>query len=454
MRERVIYLGPFSRVLCHFDQERLKLYWKCRVFFVWAISICVPITCVLAQAGPANVVVSEALLVPVAATQAFMANVNANRRVIVGSAVDGRVEKYLIHAGQVVKAEEPLAELRTKTIEIELAGAQAELQLFQAELKEMLAGSRAAEIKLAEAQLEAVHASRKHAQARFKRAELMMKTQAGMSQEEYDEARSLADRSEAQVREAESHLALVKEGPRAEKIEQARARVEAQSQVVAGLDDRLKKYTTRAPFDGFVVRELTQIGAWVKQADPIAEIVEIDPVEVEVYVPEKAVRFVRPGLKCTINVEAMPGRTFVGEVSFIVPMADARARTFPVRVHLANPIENLRHVLMPGMQAQVSLPVDVEQTRLLVPKDALTLNRGQATIAKVVGSSAQLVPVRPGVSLDGLIEVIPLSDAATLQPGDQVVVRGNERLRFVNPQEPPQVTISQKLDAKSFLLSK
>ena len=101
----------------------------------------------------------------VASSQAFVANVNPHRRSVIGSAVDGRVEEFLVDAGQEVDVGQPLAQLRTKTIEIELAGAQAELQLRRAELAELRNGSRPAEIELAEAVAQAAAAASDYAKA-------------------------------------------------------------------------------------------------------------------------------------------------------------------------------------------------------------------------------------------------------------------------------------------------
>jgi RND family efflux transporter MFP subunit len=173
---------------------------------------------------------------------------------------------------------------------------------------------------------------------------------------------------------------------------------------------------------------MTQSGAWVQQGMAVAEVVEIDPVEIEVFVPESNIGFVREGLQVIVRVEAIPGRSFDGEVVRIVPFADARARTFPVKVRVANPPESGIHPLLPGMLAQVRLPTSVERRSLMVPKDALQLGGAQSAIMKIVDGKAVSVAVATGASLEGLIAVEPI-EAGTLAENDTIVVRGNERLR-------------------------
>ena len=380
------------------------------------------------QGGPATVAVAPVIERDVAASQAFVANVNPHRRAIVGSAVDGRVSEFLVDAGEAVESKQSLAQLRTKTIEIELAGAEAELALRRAELAELRNGSRPAEIELAEATMRSAEAASEYAKAKLTRAKHLFETGPGLSKDELESAETEALTTIAKVAEVKSTLALVREGPRKEQIDQAAARVSMQEQVVAGLKDRLDKYTLRAPFKGYITQELTEAGAWVRQGDAVAEVVELNPVEVEVFVPEASVRFVQRGATCTLSVDAVPEQTFTGTVEHVVPLADNRSRTFPVRVLVENPMAGSHHLLLPGMLARVTLPTGAPKKQILVSKDALRLGGDLPTLLKVVDGAAQLVPVRTGTAMGSWISVTPLSPDA-LQVGDLVITRGNERLR-------------------------
>lgn len=382
-----------------------------------------------AQGGPATIVTAEVLQRPITDRQVFIANITPHRRATIGSAVDGRVLEYPIDAGEPVEAEQALTQLRPNTMKIEVAAAKAELDLREAEVRELENGSRPEEIALAEAQLAAARASADYAAARFQRSQRLYQEAAGLSQDEFEANRAEAMRTTALMAEAENQLELARQGPRKERVDQARARLAMQEQMVQLLEDRLRKYTIRSPFDGIVSQELTEQGAWISQGDPVAEVVELNPVDVEVFVPESSIQFVVIGGECEVTVEAFPGQPFTGTIDRIVPVADPRSRSFPVRVIVPNERVDGRHRLLPGMLARVSLATgDTQEDALLVPKDAL-LHRGSATtVVKVIDGTAVHVPVRIGVAVGGLMQVTPMEFGA-LGEADTVVVRGNERLR-------------------------
>lgn len=384
------------------------------------------------QQGPASVVVSDVINIDVAARQSFVGSALASRRVIVGSAVDGRVLEYPIEAGQEVTSGQTLAQLRTATIEIEIEGAKAELDLRMAELEELRNGSRPEELRLAEATVAAAAAMGDYARTRFARAESLLKGGSGISKDEFEEARAAALEADARLTEATNQLDLVRQGPRQEKIKQAAARVAVQEQVIAGLADRADKFTVRAPFDGFVVSEMTQSGAWLQQGMAVAEIVDIDPIEFEVYVPENNIGFARRGMEVVVQVDSFPGVEFAGKLTQIVPLADPRARTFPVKIQVANPRKDGQHKLLPGMLARVRLPTSGSRRSLMVPKDALQLGGPQPIVMKVDDGKAVSVEVAVGASLESVIAITPLENGL-LSEGDLVVIRGNERLRNGQP---------------------
>jgi RND family efflux transporter MFP subunit len=154
-------------------------------------------------------------------------------------------------------------------------------------------------------------------------------------------------------------------------------------------------------------------------------------VEVVAYVVEQHVPFVRVGTAVTVEVPAIPGRQFAGEVCEVVPQADVQARTFPVKVRVPNELVDNVPLLKAGMYARVSLPTGSKQTVTLVPKDALVLGGAQPLLFVIEGASESgqagkvvPLPVAVGVADGGLIQI-----TGPLKPGQLVVVQGNERLQ-------------------------
>ena len=395
-----------------------------------------------AQQAAAPVVVEEVVEREVSAGQTFVGTVMPNRRSVVGSAVDGRVIEMFVEEGDWVTKDQPLAQLLTKTLAIEIAGATAELNLRQHEVEEMTNGSRPEEISQSKAQLAAAQALLEYAKSKFARTLGLSKSGSGgsVTQEELDQARSAATAAEQNVTAAKASYELVEQGPRKERVDQAKARAAGQQEMVNLLEDRLKKYTIRAPFDGYVVAKHTEVGQWVKSAEHVADGLEMDPVEVLVAVSESYIANLHAGLAAKqqagealtarVQVEAVPSETFTGTVYRIVPLADVRSRTFPVKLHLENPKRGDSHLLKAGMIARVTLPVEKPVRATLVPKDALVLGGPTPLVfvvlpdAKGGAAVAQPVPVLLGVADGSLIQV-----TGALKAGQKVVIRGNERLR-------------------------
>ena len=74
------------------------------------------------------------------------------------------------------------------------------------------------------------------------------------------------------------------------------------------------------------------------------------------------------GQPVSMTVNAFPGKTFSGKISFIYPTLNTETRTVQVRIELDNP----QNLLKPGMYAQAMLQSSVgNQMQTVVPESAL-----------------------------------------------------------------------------------
>lgn len=376
------------------------------------------------QFGPAPVITAPVEQREVEAGQMFVGTVMPRRHSVVGSAVSGRVAEFLVDEGDPVKSGQPLARLLTETIDIQIAAARAEFELRTAELLEMENGARPEEKQQAESRLLSAKALMDYAKFRLQRTRTLIAKNAA-SQDQLEDNISAAEAATQAYNVALAERDLVLAGPRKEKIAQAKARQESARQELTRLEDQKVKHTMIAPFNGYVTREFTEVGQWIMSGDHVAEVVEIDRVDVDVQVPERYVPKLREQTAVRVEIESLPDHIFTGPIVRIVPQADLRSRNFPVKVRLENP----NGLLKPGMLARAVLPVDAKHPALLAPKDAIVLGGPQplvyvATAGGAKGKSvARPVPVRLGVEVGNSIELI-----GEIQAGDQVVIEGNERL--------------------------
>ncbi len=383
--------------------------------------------------GQSAVEVARVVTEEVNLGQRIVGTVQPLRTSVIGSAVDGRVLHYDVKAGEPVKEGQRLAQLRTETFEIQLAAARAELALAQHQLAELKNGSLPEDIAEAEANMLSAKATMEYAEARFKRLTALSASRAA-SDDELETAKEQADARRFAWVATSALLKRIKDGPRIELIAQAEARVELQTQQVRLLEDQIKKLSIVSPFDGFVSTEFIEVGAWISRGDPIAEVVELDEIEIQVPVPAQFVVRVQIGDEMRVEFPELPEQLFVGIVDRIVPVAESRARTFPVFVRMSNQFVSGKPTLMAGMLARVELPALRREMMPLVPKDALVLNGSDRSVFLVepasggTGSENQTGTVREvsvdlGVAWGGLIQV-----RGNLKAGDLVVVTGNERL--------------------------
>jgi RND family efflux transporter MFP subunit len=386
----------------------------------------------LAQGPPAALVaVSPAVEREVVAGQTFVGTVMPLRKAIVGSAVDGRVVEFPLDEGDRVDKGQMLAQLLTETISLEVAAAEAELELRRQALAEQENGTRPEEVAQMKARMTAAQARWQYAQARRTRADNLFRQGQAMSEEERDEMIALAVEAEQAYLDAKAAYALAVEGPRKEQIAQARAQVAVQQATVERLNDQLTKHTVISRFTGYVTAEHTEVGQWVKQGDPVAEVAALDEVEVVAQVVEQYAPHIRVGMEVSVEIPAISGQQFTGVVSAIVPQADVQARTFPVKIRMKNRFVDDKPLVKSGMYARAMLPTGNKQMAILVSKDALVLGGPQPMVFVVDTASpdakqgkARPVPVNTGMSEGNLIQV-----RGGVQPGQLVVVQGNERLR-------------------------
>ena len=108
------------------------------------------------------------------------------------------------------------------------------------------------------------------------------------------------------------------------------------------LTDRITLYS---PVQGTVIEKLIVQNSAFKAGDALYRIANLDTVWVYLDIYEADLPWVRYGQQVEITAEAIPGRVFKGQVTFVQPVVNEETRTVRVPVH----VENKDHELKPGM---------------------------------------------------------------------------------------------------------
>ena len=278
-----------------------------------------------------------------------------------------------------------------ETLESDIALRKAEVRASQARLDLLLAGSRPQEIQQAEAAVADATAQRDQAKADWDRSQELFKND-DISKAQYDQYRMRLDSTGAVLRQAQEKLALVKEGPRKEDIEAARADVERakaaqqaseanrlelqrrEEDVKAHLADvarakaqvamtqtQINDTVVTSPIDGVVLVKSAEVGEVLAAGTTVVTIGDIDHPWLRAYINETDLGRVKLGQPVQLTNDSYPGKTYPGRVSFISSEAEftpKQIQTREERVKLVYRIkidvDNARHELKSNM------PVDGE----------------------------------------------------------------------------------------------
>ena len=136
-----------------------------------------------------------------------------------------------------------------------------------------------------------------------------------VSQSEYDQRRAQVDVAQQQFQMAQNVAAQSYRS-----LQAAHARVELARKAVADT-------TVRAPFAGLVAERVVSVGDYVTRGAHVATVVRVDPMRVELTVPEQAVSLIKDGQPVQISVDAYPGETFAARIRYVSPsLPDRSAR--------------------------------------------------------------------------------------------------------------------------------
>ncbi|MBA3894378.1 MAG: efflux RND transporter periplasmic adaptor subunit [Gemmatimonadales bacterium] len=173
-----------------------------------------------------------------------------------------------------------------------------------------------------------------------------------------------------------------------------------------------RRIVLHAPRSGEIAEKMVTQGQAVQAGDNLFLIADPSTLWVDLAVFEADARMLKVGMPVTVRVDALPGRTYQGRVTFIHPTVDEKTRTLTARVEIANRDGRLR----PGMFATAELQPAATK-RLSIPLTSV-LPTGTENLVFVNRGDGQFVPreVQVGARGDSLVEIVD-----GLKPGDEVV---------------------------------
>jgi RND family efflux transporter MFP subunit len=299
----------------------------------------------------------------------------------VATRIGGAVAEYFVEVGDRVAEGDPIARLDSALLEAQLA-------LVEGERRE------------AEANLVAFQAALQLAQQEHDRYEGLQGTQA-YSKARYEDAVQNVARAKAEIARAEAQIASKEAALSLERLNLQYARI-------------------LAPFDGIITRRMAEAGSYVSTGDPLVHIMSDVDLEIEADVPSQRLASMQKGTLVGITLE--DGSRYSAVVRAMLPIENPLTRTRPVRF---TPDFSGEHAPLADAQSVVvNVPVGAGREVLTIHKDAIIQRVGEAVVFVVVDGVVEQRTVELGEATGTRIEVV-----SGVSEGEQVVVRGNERLQ-------------------------
>lgn len=186
---------------------------------------------------------------------------------------------------------------------------------------------------------------------------------------------------------------------------------------------RLGDASLYAPAAGFISKRAIEPGQTASSGNPVFEIVKLDPVEINVGVPETDIHLVRVGQSASVTIPALPTESFEGKVRVINVSADPNTRTYMTRIVVPNPA----HILRVGMVAEARIEADRTVHLVTLPVETILRDPQGATIVFVYYPEQQRVYAKRVET--GVVYGREIAIKSGLSGDEAVVFAGQERLR-------------------------
>src|SRR5450759_37761 len=317
----------------------------------------------------------------VRATGTLMAEEQAD----VAAETAGRVVSAPIERGQPVSLGAELVRVSPTETDAQLKEAEANAAQIEARLGLTSGGPFDAN---AVPEVQNAKASYELAQSEFNRIKSLL-DQRVVSQSEYDQRRTQMEAARQQYEAAKNGAAQ-----QYQSLQAALARVSLARKAFTDT-------VVRAPFNGVVAQRLVSTGDYVTKGMKVAIVVRVNPLRVQLTVPEQSVSSIAVGQPVVFEVDAYAGRQFEGTVKYVAPalQADQRALTSDATV------PNGSGVLKPGLFATARIEQAKRTPGVLVPPTAVLTTAGTSRVYVISGDHVEERIVTTGETVGDLVEI-------------------------------------------------
>lgn len=328
----------------------------------------------------------------------------------------------------------------SETAKSDVLQARLDLEAAEINLKEYREGVRIQQYRTLEGQIALAKAEWQRQADRMEWAERLLPL-GYISSSRHAQERQLLERAEIDLQRSRDALETYKrftEAKLTQSLESVIARristlqylenrLDREEEQLAHYEDQLEQCTIEAPHDGMLIYAQDddddpriRIGSQVSYKMDLFVLPNLSKMEVQSYLSETAVRDVAKGMPARVRVESLPGREFEGRVSWVSSLPQdlgASWRRPDIRVYLARVELDRPAEMLPGMNAEVEIRTAARPDALVVPSQAVEMDRG-ASFCYVAGPDG--LERRPVSVERGTIDLLQVTRG--LSEGERVVL--------------------------------
>jgi HlyD family secretion protein len=363
----------------------------------------------------------------------------AAHKIELASKVMGKVAWIGVEKGDHVQQGQVLVRLEDDEYKAQVAQARGNLMNLQAQLAQLLNGSRPEEIARAQADVTQAKADQENARVTLERTRELVK-EGVLAKQSLDDAQARYDAAVAKTNSLERTADLVKIGPRQEQIDAMRGMIEQAKGQLAYAQTQLDNTVIRAPVTGTILDRNVEKGEFVTTGfvgdrgakGYVVTMADLNDLKVELDINQNDFARLDPKEKAVITTDAYPDRKYQGVIDEISPEANRSKATVQVKVKVLSPDDYLRPEMNSSVaflaKAQPKAAGGAAQPLIVVPASAL---KDGAVFVVANGRAVRRAVKTGGITGDGVRidsglfggEDVVLNPPAGLTDGSKVKVK-------------------------------
>jgi membrane fusion protein (multidrug efflux system) len=224
---------------------------------------------------------------------------------------------------------------------------------------------------------------------RVEKGQLLAQLDDDQARNKLAQADATLKKAQAAYDKAEKGLAL-KITPRAD-YDRDKYDLETQRAVVAGTQLDVSYTRIVAPISGVIAKRSIKVGNLVQTNQNLFQVVDLDPLEAVLNVPERDLDTLKAGQPVQMRVDALGGKSFTGTIARIAPGGGRGERHLPR--HL--PVPRPQRCAQAGMFGRIEVAYDERHDALVVPRTALVEEDGESSVFIVEPAPPKPKPEQP-----------------------------------------------------------